>query len=737
MKNYLEFFPRIRGVLLLCASLILYPGLVSAQAIRDSQSPRRQESGQSPAQGAAQGAAQNAAGDAAQTGVREAELPLRRLALFSSGVGFFEHAGTVNGSAAGPVQFNLPFNISAVNDALKSLIINDPSPGSPTVRYASSEALNQALKSLRIDLSGNPGIGEILNALKGVELEVSAPSPLKGRIIGVEYRAKALTLTGEETFEAWLSLFTPQGIRVIAIKDIGSFTFKDENINADLGRALDLILASRDSETRNLLVNLPGEGSRIVSLSYVIPTPVWKASYRLDLSGREPFLQGWAIVDNDSDRDWNNVELSLVTGRPVSFIQNLYAPYRTARPVLPLAIAGVAESRTYDSGSGWAGSSAEPRAEEYGESRNSAFKSMADSEQMLAEKPMAAPAQSPRAAPAASPNLAGGLQSASGSQAGDQFEFTLRNPVNLDRRQSALLPLVEGSIKAEKTLVFSGSRALAGGSINPAISAELINTSGMKLPAGPITVYDGGIYAGDALIEFFPENEKRLISYGEDLSVSGSVSSANSRLLTGVTLSGGVMTISRRQSHEKVYLIRNASDESKKLIIEHPITSGATLAEPKNFDERTPNLYRFVSSLPGNGEIKFTVREETPLSERISLVQLRPESFLSYASSQEISANVRALLTRAIELRRLVDEAAQTQQELENQRSRLVSEQERIRRNLEAAGNQTAQGQEYLKRMVSMDAEIDALNGRINEANGNALAARKDYDNYIAGLNIN
>jgi hypothetical protein len=728
MKSHPEFFPRIPGGLLFCAFLTLYSGFASAQAIRDSQSPRRQETGQNLAQSAARDGG---------------ELPLRRLALFSSGVGFFEHAGTVNGSAAGPVQFNLPFNVSAVNDALKSLIINDPSPGSPIVRYASSEALNRVLKSLRIDfsgdpLSGDPGIGEILNSLKGVELEVSAPGPVAGRIIGVEYRPKGVTFTGEEASEAWLSLFTSQGIRVIAVKDISFFSFKDESVNADLGRALDLLLASRNSETRNLLVSLPGEGSRIVSLGYVIPTPVWKASYRLDLSGREPFLQGWAIVDNDSDRDWNNVELSLVTGRPVSFIQNLYAPYRTSRPVLPLAIAGVAESRTYDSGTGWAGSgfNAEPQAESE-ESRALAFKSMADSEPQLDER-QAVAAASPRASPVPSPsNLTGGLlQTAAGSQAGDQFEFTLRNPVSLERRQSAMLPLVEGSVKAEKTLVFSGSRALAGGSINPAISAELTNTSGMKLPAGPITVYDGGVYAGDALIEFFPENEKRLISYGEDLSVSGSVSRVNSRMLTGVTLSGGVMTISRRQSYEKVYAIRNASGETKKLIIEHPVTSGAALAEPKNFDERTPNLYRVVSSLPGTQEIKFAVREETPLSERISLAQLRPESFLSYASNQEIPANVRALLTRAIELRRLVDEAAQAQQELENQRSWLVSEQERIRRNLEAAGNQTAQGQEYLKRMVSMDAEIDALNGRITEANSNTLAARKDYDNYIAGLNL-
>jgi hypothetical protein len=715
MKKNFAGFPKASpalpasSALLFCFFLSLSTGTISAQAIRDS------------GQAASPGQTQTATQSAGQAGT---ELPLRRLALFSSGVGFFEHTGRVNSSAASPFAFNLSFNITAVNDALKSLIINDPSPGSPTVRYASSETLDRALKSLRIDLSGEPGIGEILNSLKGVELEVADPSPVSGRIIGVERRSRGINFTGEESAEYYLSLFTAQGIRVIAIKDISSFLFKDESLNADLRRALDLLLSSRDSETRNLLVSLPGEGNRIVSLSYVIPTPVWKASYRLDLTGQEPFLQGWAIVDNDSDTDWSNVELSLVTGRPVSFIQNLYPPYRTARPVLPLAIAGVAESRTYDSGTG----GDLPRSN----------RAMAVQESSADE--MAAPlakARAPVPAPEPEPMLTmGNIQTAAGSAVGDQFEFTMRNPVTLERRQSAMLPLVEGSVKAEKTLVFSGSRAEGGNTINPAISAELTNTSGMKLPAGPITVYDGGTYAGDALIEFFPENEKRLISYGEDLSVSGSVSSASSILTTAVTVSGGVMTFRRQQSYEKVYSIRNASAETKKLIIEHPVSSGAELVEPKSFDERTPNLYRFTRVLPGNQEIKFTVREERPSSQLITLAQLRPESFLSYASNQEIPANVRAALNRAVELWRVADEATVAAQELENQRTRLVSEQDRIRRNLEAAGNQTAQGQEYLKRMVSMDAEIDALNGSIDQANNRTQAAKKDYDSYIAGLNL-
>ena len=196
------------------------------------------------------------------------------------------------------------------------------------------------------------------------------------------------------------------------------------------------------------------------------------------------------------------------------------------------------------------------------------------------------------------------------------------------------------------------------------------------------------------------------------------------------------MTISRRQTQERTYTIRNASGEAKRLIIEHPIISGAELIEPKSADDRTATLYRFIRNLASRETLTFKVREETLLSERVTLTQLRPESFLSYASNQEIPANARAVLNRAIELKKTADDAVAAQNELEIQRTRLVSEQDRIRRNLEAAGNQSPQGQEYLKRLAALDSDIDNLNTRINAAAQEVQRTRKEYENYLAAVSI-
>jgi hypothetical protein len=655
-------------------------------------------------------------------------LPLKRIALFSSGVGYFEHGGTLNGSAG----ITLSFPAGAVNDVLKSLVITDPASASPQVTYPGADTLFRTLGSLKIDLSGNPGIADLLMSLRGEELEAAAPNPIRGRVAAVEHRQTPPDFrTGlPGGTEIYVSLATAQGIRAVNVKDIISFSFTNPAVNADLGRALDLLAESRDTESRNIRISLDGSGSRPVSLSYVIPQAVWKASYRLDLSQSRPLLQGWAIVDNDSDTDWNGVELSLAAGRPISFAQDLYSPYHLSRPVLPLAIAGTAEARSYDSGS-----------------RNiNAAKSVADyveAEEMEAPRPrvnrmMAETADGAYASPAAPQAVVAGgvIDTARGAAAGDLFEFTLKNPVTLARRQSAMLPLVENPITAVKTLVFSGERAAVYGRINPAISAELTNTTGMKLPAGPITVYDGGTYAGDALIEFFPEGEKRLISYGEDLSVSGGVAVSYSRTVSAVTVSKGIMTVSRKQYNERVYTLRNASGESKRLVLEHPVTRGAALVQPAQAEERTDSLYRFTRELSANQELTITVQEEIPVTEQLRLAQFRPETFAAYIADREIPAKVQAALAGAVELKAKADEAKAALTEIENRRGRITADQDRIRRNLEAAGNQTPQGQEYLRRLTALDADIDALAVQAEAANKAAQAAQAAYEDYLNSMEI-
>ena len=644
-----------------------------------------------------------------ETPLLEAQLPLKKVVILTSGLAYYEHSGSVSGSAV----LNFPFRLDTINDALKTLVINDPASANPSITYQSENTLIQTLRSLNIDLSDMPDFAAILVRLRGVEVQITTSSVITGRIIGIEYRSVA----GQNFMminEPWLLINTRSGMMSFNLKEISSISFTDSAIEQDLNRALDLIASSRNTFSRMLSINLPVTAQanrRNVSISYVIPSPVWKVSYRLDLGAASPLLQGWAIVDNDSDTDWNNVELSLVAGRPASFIQELYPPYYVSRPVLPLSIAGTAKAAEHERG------------------MPSPVPAMARTESMMMMDMASSPSnEMERQSARTTAALTGGtVQTAAGSQAGGQFEFTIKNPVNLDRRMSAMFPLVEASIQGRKILIYNGSGY-------PRLGAELTNTSGMKLPAGPITVYDQ-FYAGDALVDFWEANEKRLISFGEDLSVTASASDTNTRDVSSVTLSGGVMSINRNLTFIKTYTFLNAASAAKQMIVEHNKTTQTELVSPQP-NEQTANVYRFNVTLPANRETVLTVSERIPLSERITLLPLRLEALLSYSTNAEIPANVRQALTRAVELRRTADNADTAVRDIEAQRTRLVSDQDRIRRNLEAAGNQTQQGQEYLRRLVALDSEIDTLSNNMERANANARTARAAFENYLNGLNL-
>src|SRR5205807_9975846 len=113
---------------------------------------------------------------------------------------------------------------------------------------------------------------------------------------------------------------------------VAGVRFTDAKLQAQFKDYLAALVNSRSKEKRSVYIDSTDSKSRQLVASYMIPTPVWKSSYRLIFAASgEPMLEGWAIVDNTTGEDWTNVQLSLVSGRPVSFISQLYEPRYVTR----------------------------------------------------------------------------------------------------------------------------------------------------------------------------------------------------------------------------------------------------------------------------------------------------------------------------------------------------------------------------------------------------------------------
>ena len=633
------------------------------------------------------------------------EMKLCKLTLYSSGVGFFEHTKNIDGIE----EIIIPIDKDSINDALKSIMIKD-SDSSPVITYHSKNTLIRTMQGLSVDLHKNYNLAALLESLRGQEIEIFAPDIIKGRILLVE--------VCEETV---LSLLTDNGVYTIPLKEIRNFRILDDKIKQDVERCLDLIFQSKNENVLNLNIKLPGNISRQVYISYVIPNPIWKVSYRLDISNIKTTLQGWAAIDNDSNIDWEDIQLSLVTGKPVSFVQDLYSPYKPYRPIVPLQIAEIAKAKTYSAGF----RPKKSRGSILSQPELDSMLCMMDTEyedsgeELMVEDLLVSTQLE-------EDNIPTPLDVPYAKEIGDQFEFTLKNPVTLARQQSIMVPLVDGIIEVEKVLVFSGKDEQT----NPTICVEITNTTGMKLPAGPITVYDGGTYAGDALIKFISQDEKRIISYGEDLSVMGHSTRNSESVFEGINIKDGVLKWNSYRIDETRYSFNNASQKTKKLILEHE--HRYELLEPLEYKEKTFDAYRFEIKLPP-GETVFIVKEKEDIAEQISL----RDNFnfaIRASSGNKISDEMEKSLKEAIELNRKVVNEKNRITDLQKTLGVLMSELERTRKNIEVLGSQSEQGRIYVSKLIDQNAKIDELQECISQAEQAQKDAQAVFFDYINNI---
>ena len=277
------------------------------------------------------------------------QLPVRRVVLYKSGVGFFEHLGNVTGSTDIAIQFTS----GQLDDALKSLTALDLDRGAiSAISYNSVAPLEQQLTALRLPLGEDPDTTQLYRALRGTRLEVRTRAGVfSGRLLSVERRERARGNDSREPVDIITIVGDEGAVRSVPVDSDVSIRIDEREARGDLSRYLAVIAGGRGHDVRRMVISTTGTGTRRLLVSYISEVPMWKSTYRLvlpDNATDRPLLQGWAIVDNTVGEDWTNVELSLVAGAPQSFIQQISQPYYARRPVVPLPPSVLRSPQTHE-----------------------------------------------------------------------------------------------------------------------------------------------------------------------------------------------------------------------------------------------------------------------------------------------------------------------------------------------------------------------------------------------------
>src|SRR5712691_10029259 len=261
-----------------------------------------------------------------------ADLPVKQVVLYKHGVGYFERAGQLGpGESA-----RLDFKASEMNDVLKSLTIEGKGGAKITaLRYDSSEPLAQRLGEFPFRLGAQQPLSAVLDQLKGARVELQSGAHTgAGAIVGGRLVPGDDKLQEQEQ----VTLLLDSGeLRNVDLTAVAGVRFTDPKLQLQFKDYLAALVNSRSKEKRSVYIDSTDNKSRQLTASYMIPTPVWKSSYRLIFDqSAQPTLEGWAIVDNTTGEDWTNVQLALVSGRPISFISLLYEPKYVQRQVAEL-----------------------------------------------------------------------------------------------------------------------------------------------------------------------------------------------------------------------------------------------------------------------------------------------------------------------------------------------------------------------------------------------------------------
>ncbi len=659
-----------------------------------------------------------------------AELPVREVVLYKHGVGFFERAGRLGpGESA-----RLDFNATEMNDVLKSLTIEEKGGGKVSgLRYDSMDPLSHKLAGFPFQIGAGQALSVMLDQLKGARLELTFGNQA---VAGAIVNGRSVEGTDRQPEREQLTLMLDTGeLRTVDLGAATGIRFADPKLQQQFRDYLAALAAARSKEKRSVYIDSTDTAERELSATYTIPSPVWKSSYRLIFpTSGQPVLEGWAIVDNTTGEDWNKVRLSLVSGRPISFVSQLYAPKYVARPVAELADDRAARPVVHEGAFATSGLGGVPQGAQGGVLGGI----------IGAPKAMAAPA--PPAPARERRFLAEGEQQAvtvapssivadsAARELGELFEYRLAQPVTIRKDESAMLPFLQQSIEGRKLLIYSDHS-----SPHPTNAAELTNTSGKTLDGGPITVYDGGAYGGEALMETLKSGDKRLISYAVDLGTRITEAFGSKQaIVREIHGSRGVLTTRMSSDETRTYTVRNVDAKAKTLILEHPLRQDYTLLNQKP-KEKTPGAYRFEIQLAANATQEFPVAEERIFEQSYYVTNLTPDVILNYVSNRALSDAGRRQLQHIADQKSQIADNDRGLQDVERQTRDLNTDEERIRRNIQSLNSvsgQQQQVQNYARQLDAHEQQLAALRDRQAELQKKKAELETGLAKLIEGLSF-
>jgi hypothetical protein len=529
---------------------------------------------------------------------------VRRMVMFKHGVAYLERGGPCDGS------FEMSFKRDEMNDVLKSLAVwvaaGEASVGA--VAFEKPEDPEEALVRRRLSFTPGQALGSLLATLRGRKVAVDAQGArTEGEVIGFEH-----TRGPEQADRKVLILRRPdESLAMVDLATLRAIDLLEAPSRADLAFLVDRSRAATAGESRTINVDVRGRADDL-RVSYVIPAPTWRVSYRLARGEGETaktVLMAWAIVHNPADEDLTDIALTLTTGQPVSFVIDLYNPKNIRRAVVEEQTRAAAAPTRFE------------RAPQVhlAAPRPAAMAPLMEMDQMRSVGASAYAHEDEEAPP--TPGLmlgASGAGAATFEDRGELFEYKVATKVSLKRGGSAMVPLFSSELDAGKERIWRD-----GSGPSPDLLLSFKNETGAVLEEGAAVVYDGAVYAGEAMVPYSARGTEVKLAFAKDLGVRCKRDVQDRRVVDGLHLRERTYIEDIRQEIHHLVTAESDHAEPVKLVVELPKVHGREFdpAYAQPFED-TSSFHRFKVEIEPRGRVTLTIVERWLESRKMNYEQL-------------------------------------------------------------------------------------------------------------------
>ena len=698
----------------------------------------------------------------------DAPLALDRVVLYRNGVGYFERTGRIDGDL-----LTLKVRKDQVNDLLKSLTVVERTSGravSVSMPLDPQTWANAALATLR---PGQGSLAQVLDSLRGSTVTLStSDGQVHGRVAMVEQLTEAADDDDDDRAprnDHRVTLLDGDALRVVKLSTVRALTLEDGDLAMQFNRTLDASAGEGMFQQVEVSIRLVGASTHDLMVSYVVAAPMWKPTYRVVVPAEgdgKALLQAWAVVDNTSGEEWNQVKLALTSGAPIAFRYDLHTPRDIERPDLTSlgdqrqAVAAVGET-TYDRVpappppppspvTGRYGAPASPRSEAAaakpargygGAPKADAWGGEDDSDgyggldEVEAEESITLDADTLRRSTVAQARA----ETASG-----QTRFELGERVTVPEGTSTMVAIVNADVEGEQAFLFRPGGAGPGYPSNPYRVVRFKNSTPFVLEPGPIGIYSGGSFVGEGLSETVGAGTSATIPFAVETNVMVSTDvSTDSDELRLIKMSRGVLEVERFSRRTTTYAVTSrAEDDGFTMLLRHSKAgSSYALAPRPDGTEDLPDAYLLRLVVPaGQREGKLTVVEQTPSRSQISIWTAPALELLDrLLVDANLGADAKQKLRPILDRRRSVAKLEEQLHGLTQKRDQLDQRAGELRENLRAIAKNPAAGTQRAKWTKQLDefaTEGNKLGAQLADLEAKRLDARVELENALEAFEL-